>query len=85
MELKILYTALPQGMDSDGLKRGLDEVLEDSGWLTGSGPGWVELELEDERQNPKYGILAVKHYLQRAALPPDTQIELAGTAVGIYE
>ena len=77
MELKILYTALPQGMDSDGLKRGLDEVLEDS--------GWVELELEDERQNPKYGILAVKHYLQRAALPPDTQIELAGTAVGIYE
>ena len=46
MELKILYTALPQGMDSDGLKRGLDEVLEDSGWLTGSGPGWVELELE---------------------------------------
>ena len=77
MELKILYTALPQGMDSGGLKRGLDEVLEDS--------GWVELELEDERQNPKYGILAVKHYLQRAALPPDTQIELAGTAVGIYE
>ena len=53
MELKILYTALPQGMDSDGLKRGLDEVLEDSGWLTGSGPGWVELELEDERQNPE--------------------------------
>ena len=85
MELKVLYTALPQGMDSDGLKRGLDEVLEDSGWLTGSGPGWVELELEGERQNPKYGILAVKHYLQRAALPPDTQIELAGTAVGIYE
>ena len=69
MELKILYTALPQGMASDGLKRGLDEVLE----------------LEDARQNPKYGILAVKHYLQRAALPPDTQIELAGTAVGIYE
>ena len=85
MELKILYTALPQGMDSDGLKRGLDEVLEDSGWLTGSGPGWVELELEDERQNPKYGILAVKHYLQRAALPPDPQLELAGPAGGIYE
>lgn len=85
MELKILYSALPQGMDSASLKAGLDDVLEEDGWLTGSGPGWVELELEDERQNPKYGILAVKHYLQRAAFSPDTQIELAGTAVGIYE
>ncbi len=85
MELKILYSTLPQGIDSTSLKAGLDNVLEEDGWLTGSGPGWVELELEDERQNPKYGILAVKHYLQQMAFPPDTQIELAGTAVGIYE
>jgi len=85
MDLKILYTALPEGMDQAALKRALDGVLEDDGWLTGSGEGWVELELEDERRNPKYGILAVKHYLQQAAFPPDTQIELAGVAVGIYE
>ncbi len=85
MDLKILYTTLPDGMDQAALKRGLEQVLEEDGWLTGSGPGWVELELEDERQNPKYGILAVKHYLQQAQLPPDTQIELTGVAVGIYE
>ena len=37
-------------MDQAALKRGLEQVLEEDGWLTGSGPGWVELELEDERQ-----------------------------------
>ena len=45
----------------------------------------VELELEDERRNPKYGILAVKEYLQKSRFPAETTIELAGTPVGIYE
>jgi len=35
--------------------------------------------------NPKYGILTVKGYLQKARFAPDTTIELAGTPVGIYE
>ena len=41
--------------------------------------------LEDERVNPKYGILTVKGYLQKAKFAPDTTIELAGVPVGIYE
>ena len=41
--------------------------------------------LEDEKVNPKYGILTVKNYLQKAQFAPDTTIELAGTPVGIYE
>ena len=41
--------------------------------------------LEDEKVNPKYGILTVKGYLQKARFAPDTTIELAGTPVGIYE
>ena len=45
----------------------------------------LELELEDEKVNPKYGILTVKGYLQKARFAPDTTIELAGTAVGLYE
>lgn len=89
MELKIHFKTLPEGMDLDALKRGLDEVLEEDGWLTGSsmGPegGYVELELEDERNNPKYGILAVKNYLQQAAVARDTKMELAGHVVGVYE
>ncbi len=89
MELIIHFNRLPEGLDLDGMKRGLDRVLEDDGWLTGSaqtaGGGWVELELEDERRNPKYGILAVKNYLRQAQFPPDTAIELAGVSVGIYE
>ena len=41
--------------------------------------------MEDERANPKYGILAVKHYLQRSGFARDTAIELSGMPVGIYE
>ena len=89
MELIIHFKTLPEGMDLPRLKRELDNILEDDGWLTGSSQttegGWVELELEDERQNPKYGIIAVKDYLKRAGFSADTDIELAGTAVGIYE
>ena len=89
MELRIHYTALPQGMEEDRFKLELAQVLDEEGWLTGSGTSdsgsWLELELEDERANPKYGILAVKHYLQRSGFARDTAIELAGVPVGIYE
>ena len=63
----------------------LADLLEEDGWLTGSGPDFIELELEDERNNPKYGILTVKGYLQKARFAPDTTIELAGTPTGIYD
>ena len=89
MELRIHYTALPQGMEEDRFKLELAQVLDEEGWLTGSGTSdsgsWLELELEDEKVNPKYGILTVKGYLQKARFAPDTTIELAGTPVGIYE
>ena len=84
MELKIHFTALPQGMDFDGMKSGLDGVLEDDGWIVASGEGFLELELEDEKQNPKYGIMAVRAWLQRMEFPKDTQLELAGTKNNIW-
>ena len=89
MELCIHFTCLPEGIELFDLQKNLGELLDESGQLIGIGQnseeGYVELELEDERVNPKHGILAVKHYLQNAAFPPDTTIELAGTPVGIYE
>ena len=85
MELRIHYTKLPQGLSLDALKLELAQVLEEDGWLTGSGPDHIELELEDEKVNPKYGILTVKGYLQKAEFASDTTIELAGVPVGIYE
>ena len=89
MELRIDYPCLPDNMTLFDLRNGLDGILEDDGWLLASGEregrGFVELELEDEKMNPKYGIMAVKAYLQRIHLDPATTIELAGTPVGIYE
>ena len=85
MEMLIHFNALPQGLTLDAVKSDLAVLLEDDGWLTGSGEHHIELELEDEKANPKYGILTVKGYLQKAKFATDTTIELAGVPVGIYE
>ena len=85
MELIIRFTTLPERLTLDMVKSDLAELLEDDGWLTGSGADYIEMELEDEKVNPKYGILTVKNYLLKARFAPDTAIELAGTPVGIYE
>ena len=85
MDLTIRYSALPRGMDRAGFLLKLAGELGDDGWLTGSGEGWVEVELEDERANPKYGILTVRGFLQREGFPRDTAIEMAGVPAGIYD
>ena len=89
MELRIDFPKLPGGKSLMDMRRELDEVLEDDGWLLASGQegeaGFVELELEDEKINPKYGIMAVKAYLQRAGFDPYTTIELAGTKTRIFD
>ncbi len=85
MEMLIHFNTLPQDLTLDAVKSDLALLLEDDGWLTGSGEHHIELELEDEKANPKYGILTVKGYLQKAKFTPDTTIELAGVPVGIYE
>ena len=81
---------LPWGEDERAprclaLKARLAELLEDDGWLTGSGADYLELELEDERVNPKYAQIAVKAYLQRAGFSRETAIEIGGMEIGIYE
>lgn len=89
MEMIIRYPALPEGMTQQDLEFQLADTLEDGGWLLGAGTDgeghWLDVELEDEKSNPKHAILAVKAYFQRARFDSRTTIELAGKPVGIYE
>ena len=89
MELRIDFPKLPEKKNLLDMRGELDGVLGDDGWLIGSGQsgesGFVELELEDEKQNPKYGILAVKNYLQKAGFDPYTTIDLQGTKSRIFD
>ncbi len=87
MELLIHFKSLPGGATLEAVKSDLAELLEDDGFLLGSGPSHIDLDLlgEEDNRNPKYGILTVKNYLQKAGFSPDTTIELAGVEVGIFE
>ena len=89
MIIRVEFPALPAGRDLNKMRQELDAVLEDDGWLLGSGQtdesGYIELELEDEKMNPKYGILALKNYFQKAGFPKETVMEIASASVGIYE
>ena len=85
MLFRINFPALPEGRDLDQVRQELDGVLENDGWLIASGDGFIELELEDEKMNPKYGILALKNYFQKAGFCKETTMEIASATVGIYE
>lgn len=87
MELLIHFTAIPKGATLEDVKSDLAELLEDDGFLLGSSQRHIDIDLlgEDDNKNPKYGILTVKNYLQKAGFAPDTTLELGGVEVGIYE
>lgn len=89
MDLFIHYNSLPAGKKLEDVVAELNEVLDDHGAVCGGeerGQGSrLDLELEDEKVNPKYAQMAVKAYLQRAAFAKDTKIEFGGMEIGIYE
>ncbi len=84
MEIFIHYTALPEDKTLADVVGELNEVLDDSGVVSGGEDNRLDLDLEDETINPKYAQLAVKNYLQKAGFPKDTTLEIGGMEIGIY-
>ena len=85
MQMYIHDKSLPEGKDLHDVLGELDEVLEDVGAVCGGEAGRIDLDLEDERANPKHAQVAVKAYLQRAQFPRDTTVEIGGMEIGVYE
>lgn len=89
MDLFIHYSSLPEGKKLADIVGELNEVLDDHGAVCGGEGdetgGRLDLDLEDEKINPKYAQMAVKAYLQRAEFARDTLIEIGGMEIGIYE
>lgn len=88
MELYVHYTALPEGMTLADVVEGLNEVMDEGGVVCGGlgneQGGRIDMELEDEKMNPKVAQGAVKTYVQRAGFPKDTVIELGGMKINAY-
>ena len=79
------YKSLPEGKDLHDVIGELNEVLEDVGSVCGGEAGRIDLDLEDERANPKHAQVAVKAYLQRVQFPRDTTVEIGCMEIGVYE
>ena len=85
MDLYIHYQELPQGKELADIVGELNEVLDEHGTVCGGTTGRIDLDLEDQRVNPKFAQVAVKAYLQRAGFSKDTAVEIGGMEIGIYE
>ncbi len=87
MELLIHFPALPAGATLEQVKDDLAGLLEDDGYLLGSGANYIDIDLlgEEDNKNPKYGIMTVKYYLQKAGFPKESTLELGGMEVGVYD
>lgn len=85
MELYIHYKDLPEGLTLEDFVGELNEVLDDTGVVCGGEDNRLDLDLEDERVNPKHAQMAVKAYLQRAGFSKETAVEIGGMEISIYE
>ena len=85
MDLYIHYTELPQGKELADIVGELNEVLDRARGRVWRHRRRIDLDLEDERINPKYAQIAVKSYLQRSGFSKETAIEIGGMEIGIYE
>ena len=89
MDMFIHYKELPAGMTLDEVVEGLNSAMEDGGCVNGGEitdrGGRIDIELEEEKFNPKLAQCAVKSFIMRAGFPRDTVIELGGMNINAYD
>lgn len=89
MDMFIHYKDLPAGMTLDEVVEGLNSAMEDGGSVNGGVSaeqgGRIDMELEEEKLNPKLAQCAVKSYIMRVGFPRDTVIELGGMYINAYD
>ena len=89
MDMFVHYTALPADLAIEDVVEQLNQALDDGGVVNGGyvleHGGRIDMDLEEEKINPKLAQNAVKTYLKRARFPEDTRIELGGMLIGLYE
>lgn len=85
MDMFIHYTALPEGLSLEDVVDGLNQVMDEGGFVNGGPAGRIDMELEEEKLNPKLAQSAVKYYIQQVGFPRDTVIELGGMSINAYE
>lgn len=89
MDFYIHYTTLPEGLHLEDVVEELNQLLDDTGVVNGGltleKGGRIDLDLEEEKVNPKHAQVAIKNYLQQANFPRDTTVEFGCMEIGIYE
>ena len=85
MELYIHYKELHVRLRLEALGGEPDVILGGTSVACGGEDNRLDLDLEDEKVNPKYAQMAVKAYLQRAGFSKETAVEIGGMEIGIYE
>ena len=89
MDMFVHYTALPEGLSLEDVVDQLNQVMEDGGFVNGGVTrergGRIDMELEEEKLNPKLAQAAVKYCVQQLGFPRDTVIELGGMSINAYE
>ncbi len=84
MELYLHYTALPERSTQADVVEALEAAMDGAGAVTGGTEHRIDMELEEERVNPKLTQGAVLTCVRTLGFGPGTRLELGGLEIDIH-